>query len=245
MNHGNFFKLVDKCKHDSTPLVIGMYSNSHHPLWGSADTNVRGVDLSELFISKNLMVMNWWSEPTFKRQGAESVIDITVMNNAALNALNLTDWHVGSEPSMSDHRYINFNMGSYVPYEENCRNLKKANWERFKEILSTAKYPEVEISKENIDESAMALERFIQGALNIVCPLKKQPNVAPIHGGAGSLTISVMKSSNSMTSVNGAKNIGMLTQNSERSMRERSERVKETLGEISVRKQKALKRLAK
>ena len=120
VNHGKFVKLVDKCNHDSTPLVIGMDSNSHHPLWGSADTNVRGEDLSELFISKNLMVMNWGSEPTFKRQGAESVIDITVMNNAALNVLNLTDWHVGSEPSMSDHRYINFNMGSYTPYEENA-----------------------------------------------------------------------------------------------------------------------------
>ena len=53
------------------------------------------------------------------------------MNAAALETLNLTDWRVNTEVSLSDNRYIEFNLGRYTPNEPNYRNLHKADWPQF------------------------------------------------------------------------------------------------------------------
>ena len=53
-----FLKLVDTCQRDGIPLILTMDSNSHSPLWGSDERNGRGERLEDIFLSKNVMVMN-------------------------------------------------------------------------------------------------------------------------------------------------------------------------------------------
>ena len=179
IRHQLFCKLVDRCNQERIPLVVGMDSNAHSPLWGSPDRNERGEELEEILLSKNLTVMNVGSRNTFVSSVGSSVIDITVMNCAALEHLNLSTWVVSTEASHSDHRYILYSLGKYKPAEEMFRNLKKANWARFAEALDTSPLVEIARDGSNINECADALENNILRALDAACPLKKATDRPP------------------------------------------------------------------
>ena len=47
-NNDNLGRLIKHCERGSVPLVIGMDSNAHSSLWGSADVNKRGEELEGL-----------------------------------------------------------------------------------------------------------------------------------------------------------------------------------------------------
>ena len=79
-----FEQLVDVCNRERIPLVVGMDSNSHSPLWGCPDKNERGEAQEDIFLSKNLTVMNVGNENTFVSGVGSSIIDVTVMNCSAL-----------------------------------------------------------------------------------------------------------------------------------------------------------------
>ena len=87
-------KLIDWRESKKIPLVIGEDCNVHSVLWGCNKSNPRGQALEDLFLTKNLTVMNAGNSSTFSRLGAESIIDITVVNGISLKKLNLTDWEV-------------------------------------------------------------------------------------------------------------------------------------------------------
>ena len=167
-----FLALIDRCNSDQVPLIVGMDSNAHSTLWGCQEGNSRGGDLESLFLSKNLTVMNAGSVPTFVTSRAQSIIDVTVVNCAALEHLNLREWTVSTEMSASDHRYILFELGKYRASSEKFRNLRKADWDTFQSLLSKGTLPTPKEDGSNLDECAEALQGLIQEALDTACPLK-------------------------------------------------------------------------
>ena len=167
-----FLRLVEWCNRERMPLVIGMDSNAHSPLWGSDERNARGEELEETFLAKNLTVMNVGNEPTFETSRAKSCIDITVVNNMVLQSLNLMDWEVSTEASFSDHKYVTFSLGKYIPVEEKYRNLRKADWNLFQNMLDANSLPHVEHDGSNLDNAAEVLAEKIDTALESACPLK-------------------------------------------------------------------------
>ena len=78
--------------------------------------------------------------------------------------------------SLSDHRYLKYRLGDYVPEKALYRNLNKANWYKFNEILKDFRYDEAE----DLDIAALKLQNKIREALDISCPLsasiQKKPN---------------------------------------------------------------------
>nr|XP_036225135.1 uncharacterized protein LOC118682147 [Bactrocera oleae] len=46
--------LVDYCRRNNLPLVMGCDANAHHTEWGSTDCNARGESLLEFIVSSNL-----------------------------------------------------------------------------------------------------------------------------------------------------------------------------------------------
>jgi hypothetical protein len=70
-------------------LLIAVDSNSRSTAWHDSQTNKRGKILEEYIISKNLYVINEESEQTtFQNRKGSSNIDLTIVNNHLLNALN-------------------------------------------------------------------------------------------------------------------------------------------------------------
>ena len=131
----SFSRLIDWCNRERISLIVGMDSNAHSPLWGCPDKNERGEALEEVLLTQNLTLLNVGHVSTFVTKRAESIIDLTVVNCYALENLNLEGWKVETEDSFSDHRYISFSIGKYKPAEQMFRNLKKANWALYEEIL--------------------------------------------------------------------------------------------------------------
>ena len=135
--------------------------------------------MEELLLEKNLLVLNCGSEPTFQTVRAQSIIDVTVVNSHAMRTLNVNGWEVLSEESFSDHRYIYFSIGKYAPKEEMYRNLKKANWEKFRAALESDALPVVASDGENLDECGQVLQAHISRALDAAAPLRPALNRSP------------------------------------------------------------------
>ncbi|KAG8225458.1 hypothetical protein J437_LFUL004459 [Ladona fulva] len=70
--------LENFCKTKSCDLLVGCDSNSHHSVWGSSDVNPRGESLLEYLMTTELQLLNRGSQPTFRNNVREEVIDITL-----------------------------------------------------------------------------------------------------------------------------------------------------------------------
>ena len=136
-------KLIVKCNKDNSPLIICSDTNAHSCLWNSNETNARGRCLEDFIATHDLYVANQGSCSTFYTQRAESIIDVTMYNQAAFNSSSPRDWMVDKEgTSFSDHRYISFNIDTQTTSNlpEQTRNLRKCNWAKFRETLA-GKFP--------------------------------------------------------------------------------------------------------
>lgn len=166
--------LIEKCNAQGIALVLAMDSNAHSAIWGSPESNRRGEEMEDIIAEKDLKVHNVGQTPTFQTTRAESIIDVVLTNHHVNDNLNLTEWRVDtSRPSFSDHRYINFTLGSYVPTENWFRNLKRANWGVFKAMFNIESSPNVEQDGSNIDACAEWLESMTEKALEAACPLRR------------------------------------------------------------------------
>jgi hypothetical protein len=102
--------IIDYCYSRKKQLIIGCDANAHHTLWGSTGVNPRGESLMEYLVSLNLYILNCGNEPTFMVSNRKEVIDLTLGTNEIANLVS--NWHVSDETSLSDHRYICFQLGN-------------------------------------------------------------------------------------------------------------------------------------
>jgi hypothetical protein len=125
--------IINYCHSWKKELLIGCDANAHHTLWGSTGTNPRGESLMEFWVSSNLYILNHGTEPTFVVCNRKEVIDLTLGTNKILNLES--NWHVSDEPSLSDHRYICFQIGNILINQVTLRNSRRTNWESYKDNL--------------------------------------------------------------------------------------------------------------
>lgn len=74
---------------------MGCDANSHHIVWGSSDTNVRGKSLLDFIVSNDLYVLNKGNSPTFVTANRQEVIDITMGTLEASKFI--LDWKVSTQ----------------------------------------------------------------------------------------------------------------------------------------------------
>jgi len=126
-------EVVSYCEAKKKPLIIGCDANAHNTVWGSSNTNERGRVLSEYLSSTNLGILNRGCEPTFVTSRRQEVIDITLASMSITMQIN--NWHVSTEASMSDHRWICFSMDLRSKVMQPRRNPKRTNRDLFCEQL--------------------------------------------------------------------------------------------------------------
>jgi len=97
---GNLIELQKYCESSYIPLIVGTDCNAHSQLWGSSDTNERGVKLMDFIMRSNLNVINQGHEPTFVIANRQEVLDITSVSDNLLD--RITYWRVEDEVSYSD-----------------------------------------------------------------------------------------------------------------------------------------------
>jgi hypothetical protein len=86
----------------------------------------------EYLVSSNLYILNCGNEPTYVVSNRK-VIDLTLGTNEIENLVS--NWHVSDEMSLSDHRYICFQLGNISINQVTYRNPRRTNWESYKDDL--------------------------------------------------------------------------------------------------------------
>jgi hypothetical protein len=87
----------------------------------------------EYLVILNLNILNQGNEPTFVICNRKEVTDLTLGNNRIGNLVS--NWHVSDELSLSDHRYICFQIGNIDIAKVTSRDPKRTNWESYKDNL--------------------------------------------------------------------------------------------------------------
>jgi hypothetical protein len=102
--------IIDYCHSRKKQLITGCDANAQHTLWGSTGVNPRRESLMQYLVSSNLYILNCGNEPTFVVSNRKEVIDLTLGTNEIANLVS--NCHVSDEVSLSDHRYISFELGN-------------------------------------------------------------------------------------------------------------------------------------
>lgn len=166
-------KISEFCSENTIPLIIGADTNSHHPLWGSSDTNQRGRELVNFLAQTDLEILNKGNEPTFVTEGRSEVLDVTFATRDFID--RITKWHVSKE-SLSDHREINFLIEMAQVEKTLFRNPRNTNWESYKndlnDYLDNMHWDGNINSSASLDTAVEALTRGIPCAFTTACPSK-------------------------------------------------------------------------
>lgn len=95
------------------PVLIAGDLNARSAAWGDWYQDSRGEDLSCLFDSLGLQVLNEGSKPTFVGRGRGSIVDLTAVSESIVRRVH--GWRVRDDiENMSDHQYITFSLRDSV-----------------------------------------------------------------------------------------------------------------------------------
>lgn len=165
--------LVDEASEKKLDLVIGGDANAHHKIWGSKDINIRGESFLNFILSSNLSIANRGNVPTYIGPTSENVLDITLYTETETCILD--NWQVLKKPSLSDHRYISFEISFKTnktpkPY----RNPAKTNWDLYAELVEQqldGKCPVAIWKSDTLEATVAFLTKTLTAAFERACPL--------------------------------------------------------------------------
>lgn len=170
-------RILDRVESD---VVIGADVNAHSHLWfsrpGNLTAQVRGTRVEALIEEKHLTVHNRPGHlDTYERPGmGASNIDVTLTRGALLeNAV--TGWEVIDAVTDSDHRTIRYKIrvgsGPDGPTVGKSRfNVRKADWDRFRWVLTQEVNGRDETTEGGIGKQAMSLSSAVRRAMEASMP---------------------------------------------------------------------------
>lgn len=180
--------LVDYCEDQEVDLLLGCDCNSHHTSWGSTNINPRGEFLHDFLLSRNLTVLNVGHTPTFVTSTRKEVLDITLCSAHLAN--HITGWHVSDDASLSDHRYIRFDILTNLEQRvESYRNPKKTDWDGYRHCLKQRldAVPKAVKTLEQLEYAAETVSTGIVEAYQENCPLTTRKSNRDITWWSGKL----------------------------------------------------------
>ncbi|XP_031358200.1 uncharacterized protein LOC116181893 [Photinus pyralis] len=134
-------ELIKDLRGRGKSFVVAGDLNAASTVWGCEKTNKRGNMVEEMAAVMDLMVVNEGNAHTFERGESRSIIDITLASGGSTN-FNVRNWKVENEETLSDHKYISFNIDSAKPRppkDQNKKgwNIKKINEEKLRERMGS------------------------------------------------------------------------------------------------------------
>jgi hypothetical protein len=126
----------------------------------------------EYLVSTNLSILNKGNEPTFVTSNRKEVIDLTLGTDKIGDLV--TNWHISDEISLSDHRYIEFQVGDLEVTRLTYRNPKGTNWESYQEDLKVnlGMVPRVIHSVRDVELAVDWLQQAIRSSYHQNCPAR-------------------------------------------------------------------------
>ena len=152
------------------PIVIGGDFNAWAVEWGSRCTNARGYSLMEALAKLEVGLANEGTTSTFRKDGRESIIDITFASPSLMSDMN---WRVCEAYTHSDHQAIRYSIGRRHPVVTR-RSTNERKWKTTtfdKEVLVEALRADGERVIANVDDLMDILVR----ACDATMPRKTEP----------------------------------------------------------------------
>lgn len=165
--------LVNWAERKKMPLIVGSDANSHHTAWGSSDVNDRGTELLNFILTSQLLVLNRGGSPTFVTSRRREVLDITLCSQDIDS--RIMNWRVSDEASLSDHRYIKFEIRVTKLPSRMIRKPKLTNWSAFCRYLKAdgrLSFGEPKTEPE-LENAVSCLTGALVGSYQRACPLRK------------------------------------------------------------------------
>jgi hypothetical protein len=162
--------LTQFCLQKNLEVIICADTNAHSTLWGCDSNNGRGDLFDDFLINTNLRVSNVGQCPTFLRQGAETIIDVTFATPCVANMIK--NWEVWDRFVFSDHRRIDFDLDMTISRPKPSRNYRKVDWEIFnKEMEAKAWYPPHSWCPQTLDFHTNKFEKDMWNIMDAHYPL--------------------------------------------------------------------------
>lgn len=116
----------------SIPVIIGCDANAHHAMWGSRDTNHRGIRLAEYIATTNLELVIGVPPQLLSTRSLK--LESTYNHCIPQIYSSMTGWELSEEETLSDHREINFWVRLGSATEPTYRNPRATKWDKFCEL---------------------------------------------------------------------------------------------------------------
>lgn len=123
---------VNHCKSSGRQLITRCNANAHHILCESTDINPR-KSLVEYLVTSNLDVLNRENKP-ISLISHRQVIDLTLWTYHIGNLVR--DWHICDKPSLSNHRYVLFQVWNEHVDKITFHDTKRTDWESYNDDLT-------------------------------------------------------------------------------------------------------------
>ena len=167
--------LLSFCNLNKLPLLFASDTNARNTLWKDRLTNQRGRSLANLLATFSLHIVNQGSAPTFQSKLGSSLIDLTLVNDFALNIIH--NWSSSFEKTTSDHARLTYNIELAPPIITPYRNPKDCDWEAFKSSvsLSLLEHPfgySPNCDKAYLNKLNKVITDTLNKAYNTACPIK-------------------------------------------------------------------------
>ena len=157
-------------------ILLGDF-NAKHPTWEKT-CNERGRLLHQMIKDNSLIVLNKPDETTFRdnARGTGATIDLGISTPGI--SRHITDCHTGEPISGGTlfHLPIHIKMRRsqiQMKQEERRLDIKKCDWNRFKEELKKTKELPTEKTQDGINQAARDMAEEISKAFHSSCPMKK------------------------------------------------------------------------
>ena len=167
--------LFEFCNQQKIPLLVGSDTNARNTLWGDRLTNPRGKDLANIIATYSLHIINKGSAPTYQSKLGSSIIDLTLVNDYALNLIK--DWSSSFDKTVSDHARLTYFIDLIPPVRQPYRAPKDCDWNLFRETVTETLTNNPFRYRPNCEKHQLnQMNNFITDTLikayNIACPIK-------------------------------------------------------------------------
>ncbi|KEP46994.1 reverse transcriptase, partial [Rhizoctonia solani 123E] len=186
--------LISHPLHATHPHIVAGDFNTHHPGWalaGSKKAKMNPSDeassLHDWFDENQLYLFNDQTTPTRRGRGKQedSIIDLTLLNSAAVNAFLDFNWECGEEGAAdSDHNAITWTLSPHEHVENDgvtepspvhiIDETLQDEWvTAYAQAIDQASIPSQPSSAEEAERSALGILEAMTNATRKVMPLRK------------------------------------------------------------------------
>lgn len=158
----------------SVPTVLAGDFNAWAVEWGSSSSNARGMALLEALSPLDLVLVNTGSTSTFRRNGLQSIIDLTFTSMHVARGMN---WQVSEHYTHSDHQALLYEV---LPSQMRGREIVRVpsttkRWasKAFDKEVFCEMIRDVNIHCNNVNDYATSVVRCLVAACDASMPRRK------------------------------------------------------------------------